>query len=136
MNEYLINPAVRVIRGLSMTLPMPPTVNHYYQSRGKQRFLSDAAKAFRVDVVAAFYQRGKFAPFSGPLRLSAVLSFATRRECDLDNRVKSLQDALQWAGFYESDSQIDILRVIRGPLKRGGQCFVCLEEIEIEKRRP
>ena len=133
MNPRLVNPEVRVIREIWLALPMPPTINHYYQSRGKKRFLSASAKAFRVDALAAFYKDGKIAPLVGSLRLSVVLSFSTRRGCDLDNRIKSLQDALQWAGFFQTDAQIDILRVVRGPRGSVGECLVCLEEIEYRR---
>lgn len=36
-----------------------------------------------------------------------------RRKRDLDNILKSLLDALQHAGIYSDDSQIDILKISR-----------------------
>ena len=38
---------------------------------------------------------------------------ADRRRWDIDNRIKSLQDALQVSGVYADDSQIDELRIVR-----------------------
>jgi crossover junction endodeoxyribonuclease RusA len=53
-----------------------------------------------------------------------------RRKQDIDNRIKALWDALASAGVYEDDSQIDVLIVQRGEIKKGGGCLVMIEELE------
>jgi crossover junction endodeoxyribonuclease RusA len=49
---------------------------------------------------------------------------------DIDNRIKSVLDALQIAGAFENDSQVDELSVSRGSILRGGRIEVLIGEIE------
>jgi crossover junction endodeoxyribonuclease RusA len=49
-----------------------------------------------------------------------------RRAADLDNRLKALNDALEHAGVFDDDEQIDELHVTRGPIVKGGECFVMI----------
>ena len=101
------------MKTIEFDVPLPPTVNHYYLTKGKKRFLSAEAKAFRLDVLRARSTAG-YARLTGRLQLTAVLHMKTRGRADLDNRLKPLQDALQWAGFYDDDEQIDCLIIVRG----------------------
>ena len=51
-----------------------------------------------------------------------------RRIQDIDNRIKALWDALEgWV--YEDDSQIDVLLVQRGEIRKGGGCLIMIDEI-------
>jgi len=50
------------------------------------------------------------------------------RRRDLDNLQKALCDALQHAGVYADDSQIDRLDVQRGPVVPGGKVIVQVTE--------
>jgi crossover junction endodeoxyribonuclease RusA len=51
--------------------------------------------------------------------------------------VKALWDALVNANVFDDDSQIDILIVNRGEIKKGGGCLVCIEIIDkIEENAP
>lgn len=113
---------------IELDLPLPPTINHYYLSSGKRRYLSAEAKAFRLDVLRARATAGH-TRLTGRLQLTAVLHMKTRGRADLDNRVKPLQDALQWAGIYDDDEQIDALIIVRGKVKKGGRCAVHLKEL-------
>lgn len=49
-----------------------------------------------------------------------------KRKRDLDNLVKATQDALQHAGCYENDCDIDGLRVERGDVIKGGRIKVII----------
>lgn len=85
---------------------MPPSVNHAYGRRGKQTFLTDAARAFRDEVVVAVRQSG----FPVGLRLSEpVVEFTLRwphkRRIDLNNLCKLLYDALGDALDFD-DSEV------------------------------
>jgi len=49
-----------------------------------------------------------------------------RRRRDLDNLLKSVLDALEHAGLYADDSQIDLLVTRRRMLVSGGKLIVCV----------
>ena len=106
-------------------VPLPPSVNSYFQTAviGKHAsmFVGTAGVAYREAVAATWRDHWNDSPpepETGRLRLLVTLAFPTRMACDLDNRLKPLQDALQHAGVFANDSQIDDLRVRRGPLTK------------------
>ena len=53
-----------------------------------------------------------------------------RRKRDLDNVLKALLDALQHAGCYDDDSQLDDIRIVRCEVRKGGSCVVVITPIE------
>ena len=76
-------------------------------------------------------------PFTGRLKVSVWLHFARRGKADIDNRIKSLLDAmspnkdLDFKGAWLNDSQIDELHVFRGhPKPPLGRCVVFVEALE------
>lgn len=113
---------------MQFQLPMPPSVNTYYRSVSKGQLAGcvlisdDGRKYIKAVKDAVLVQRVK--RIDGRLKLSVKLHFNDNRRADIDNRVKALADALQKAGVYEDDSQIDILHVERGEVIKGGLCFV------------
>jgi crossover junction endodeoxyribonuclease RusA len=60
------------------------------------------------------------------------MSMRDRRASDLDNRLKALCDALEHAGVFDDDEQIDELVIVRGPIVKGGECRVMISEREVE----
>lgn len=108
-----------------LVIPLPPTVNHAYGSSGHRRYLKPAGVAFRQEVALAV-RLAKLTKLEGRLWLSMRVYPRDRRTSDLDNRIKSAQDALMHAGLFDDDSQIDHLEVKRGPIVRGGRCEVLI----------
>jgi crossover junction endodeoxyribonuclease RusA len=49
------------------------------------------------------------------------------RRRDLDNLLKATLDAMQHAGLYDDDSQIDSLKITRGPVEKPGCLRITLE---------
>ena len=127
MNELLEPRALRIGEagwGYSLSVPFPPTVNWMKVSEWAAHRQN---KAYRKEVWVAAHQL-KIRKLRGRLTLTVTLCAPDRRRYDLDNRVKSLQDALKWAGCYEDDSQIDELVVRRGHPCNPGTALVRIWE--------
>jgi crossover junction endodeoxyribonuclease RusA len=110
---------------------LPPSVNTYWRANGKRRFISKEGMLFRENV--ATYCEENRVPSFGEKRLQFQVTLypRDRRIQDIDNRIKALFDALEgWA--YDSDSQIDVLIVHRGEIRKGGGCLVMIDEIDID----
>lgn len=114
---------------LILNLPWPPTVNHYWGQRGKGRFVKSEGLAFRAGVLAEFYRMRRQGFGHARLRVDIVACVPDKRRRDLDNLSKATLDAMAHARVYADDSQIDDLRIHRGPQKKGGGLIVELWEI-------
>ena len=114
-------------------LPWPPTINHYYGNRrnGGGKYIKPKGKAFRHNAYLCWLEAGR--PYAeGRIAMRVQAYPPDHRKRDLDNILKAVQDALQAAGAYEDDCQIDLLTVERHPVMAGGRVAVTLEEIENE----
>ena len=116
---------------VDLVLPIPPTVNHHYGQRGKQRFIAKQGKLFRHMVAVEVNNTGYRGEFDSSDRLAVeiTLHLPTRRG-DIDNRIKPLLDALEHSDLFPNDSQIDRIEVERGDPVKGGRCEVCVYAIK------
>ena len=108
-------------------LPYPPSLNHYYRRVGPRTLISREGRTYRrkvADIVASRCEE----PLAGPLELHAEVYPPDRRRRDLDNTLKSLQDALEKGGAYHDDSQIQRLVVEKRQPVKGGAMIVRIEE--------
>jgi crossover junction endodeoxyribonuclease RusA len=99
--------------------------------------ISKAGREFKLQVQDYVIEHN--VPKMGDKRLQMQVTIypRDRRKQDIDNRIKALWDALADAGVYEDDSQIDVLIVQRGEIRKGGGCLVLIDELdEIDKTRP
>jgi crossover junction endodeoxyribonuclease RusA len=108
-------------------LPYPPSVNHYWRRVGFRTLISRGGRRYRKEVMALL-AADRAAPMRGRLEMVVHVFPPDGRRRDLDNLQKSLCDALQSAGVYADDSQIDRLDVHRGPIVRGGKVLVQITE--------
>jgi crossover junction endodeoxyribonuclease RusA len=115
--------------GYELTIPIAPSVNHYYQrtSGGGMR-ISDRGQFFRAEVRNAVV-RSKMPKLTGRLWVTLRVFPPDKRARDLDNFCKAALDALQHGGAFENDGLIDDLQVTRGPIVPGGRIEVILGEI-------
>lgn len=116
-------------RMICLTLPLPPTVNHYYCRQGNRTFIGSKGLKFRKQVAEIVAEAGH-KPLQGRLSLFAAIFPANRIKQDLDNRSKALQDALTHAGVWLDDEQIDQLTLVRREVVKGGMVKVVITEIE------
>ena len=69
-----------------------------------------------------------------------ILRPRDKRKMDIDNRIKATLDALEHAGVFDDDFQVDHLEMIRGEPIKGGLLHVVIEEIpnphQTEGERP
>ena len=122
---------------VQLALPWPPSVNRYWRSvpmgrgRGVRVLISREGRADRREAVARLARFRSRRPLCGRLDVRVELCAPTRRALDIDNRLKALLDAMQHAGVYRDDGQIDRLLVERGPVTRGG-----LVRVQITRMNP
>lgn len=113
---------------INFEFPLPPTINHYYGRHGNRSYIKKAGKDYRLtvqDIVAA----AGYPMLTGRLAVFIAVHPANRIRQDIDNRLKSLLDALTHSGVWEDDSQIDDLHVIRLSVMKGGKVSVVITEI-------
>jgi len=118
-----------------IVLPWPPTVNRYYRRVGLRTLLSREGRTFRRSVCALLGGGGPRKPPAGGRVALAMDAFPPdRRRRDLDNLLKSVLDALEHAGVYADDSQVDLLLVRRGEVDRPhGRVEVRLDRLPLTR---
>ena len=115
---------------ITLTLPYPPSVNHYWRNIGRGRtIISRRGRRYQINVLAAVLLAGR-PRIEGRLSLRMELTMPDRKRRDLDNVCKAMLDALGHAGVYQDDSQIDRLEIVRGVVRAPGAAVVTIEEIK------
>ena len=123
---------------MTLTLPWPPSVNHYWIRTRRGMTRSKRAKAYLHAVSASLIDQGhkdiaiglKRGPYyTERLRVTVIANPPNRIRRDLDNLGKAACDAMAHVGLYRDDSQIDDWRVIRGEVVKGGELIVTMEPI-------
>lgn len=114
---------------IELTLPLPPSVNTYWRQFRGRTILSKAGRQFKLAV--AEYVAENRIPKLGEQHLyfKMVIRPRDKRKIDLDNRIKAVLDALQDAGVYEDDWQVDHLEVIRDAPIKEGLCSITIETL-------
>lgn len=122
---------------LELTLPYPPSVNHYWIERavktktGKFRVMKcigAKGKAFREAVAEIVPEMESFKEDN--LLVTLEVYVPDKRKRDLDNVLKATLDALEHAGVYEDDSQIQHLIAVKHEKVAGGKLIVTIQEEE------
>ncbi|HZT79158.1 MAG TPA: RusA family crossover junction endodeoxyribonuclease [Gemmataceae bacterium] len=118
---------------LTLELPFPPSLNHYYRHLGHVTLISRRGRAYREAVVALLAAQG-IKPLGGPLDVAVELFPPDRRKRDADNFHKCLSDALQHAGVFQDDSQVVRLEIWKRDPVKGGKVVVRLRELNGDGR--
>jgi crossover junction endodeoxyribonuclease RusA len=114
-------------------LPYPPSVNNYWHTSGKRRYISPAGKKFTEDVAKNVYEQGYKRFGDKSLGISVMIHPRSKRRFDLDNTLKAILDALMKAGCYDDDSQFEYIEIARGEARDGGAAVVHIYELEKEE---
>ncbi len=108
-----------------LDLPYPPSINRYYRHVGYRTLISREGRTFRTSVCALLDGGGpRKPPAGGRIALCMDAFPPDRRRRDLDNIQKPVIDAMEHAGVYEDDSQIDLLLTRRREVVAGGRLQV------------
>jgi len=128
-----------------LVLPWPPSSNTYYRSvsmgGGCRVILSKRGREFRQEVIELLDSRfaedeelRAYLPLVDRLGVGIMLDPPTRRAFDVDNRAKAVLDALEHAGVYEDDGQIDSLTLTRGELFKGGRAIINFRSLPVRQQ--
>ena len=113
---------------LTLTLPFPPSLNHYWRFVGSRVLISRQGRAYR-ETVGTILAAQRIEPLLGILAMEAEFYPPDRRRRDLDNLQKSLWDALQHGGAYQDDSQIYDFHAWKKEPIPGGQVSIRLRTL-------
>jgi crossover junction endodeoxyribonuclease RusA len=118
---------------MKVSVPFPPSLNHLYRRVGARTLISREGRRYR-ERIRGLLMAARLSPatstFRGRVHMTVTLHPPDRKRRDLDNSMKALLDALEHAGVYADDSQIDELKIVRGAIVHGGSC-----DIEITEER-
>ena len=123
---------------LTITLPFPPSVNHYWRhfvmGRSARSLISKPGRRYTAVVEREVHRQKAALGIKGHVSVSVLLHPPDRRRRDVDNYCKSLLDAMVKAGVMEDDSQVRDLRLSWGPVAPGGVAVVEIRELPIAEQ--
>ncbi len=122
---------------MKFELPYPPSINHYWRHFRGRMVVSREGRTFRASVQALLAPGNghgpRKPPSGGRIALCMDAFPPDRRRRDLDNLQKASLDALEHAGAYEDDSQIDLLVTRRREVVPGGRIDVVVDELPLHR---
>ena len=117
-----------------INLPWPPSINHYWRHFRGRMVISREGRTFRENVCALLAGGGPRQPPAGGRIALAMDAFPPdRRRRDLDNIQKPVLDALQHAGIYLDDSQIDLLITRRCARTENGKLAIQINDLPLHR---
>lgn len=87
-------------------VPMPPSVNRNTRFGKNGAYSSSEYKAWQRDV-GKIFMAAKAQELPPPYKISYEVGRPDKRQRDIDNLIKPLNDALQRAGILTNDSLVD-----------------------------
>ena len=114
---------------ISLVLPYPPTINHYYgQARSGRRYIKQRGKEYREITRSKFIEKyPDHKIIEGQIELQICVFPPDKRKRDLDNLNKCIWDSLEYADVFKDDSQIWYLEMTRFPMIKGGKIEIFLK---------
>lgn len=108
---------------MTLTLPWPPSVNHYWRTWRGRMLISRKGRAYR-EQVGAILQAAGVRTQSGSLAVHVELYPPDKRKRDVDNTFKAIGDSLQHGGAFQDDSQIVWLLLEKAEVVPDGKVVV------------
>ena len=118
---------------IELTLPWPPSVNHYWVHTRTVTFISAKGKEYRKSVSAIVAQNHTVIRVK-PIKVDIIAYRPDRRLRDLDNLLKAPLDALTNAQVWTDDSLIRDLRIRWGEGIKG-MMVVKITDLEEENEK-
>lgn len=112
---------------LSISIPFPPSVNHYWGVHGHRRFIKKQGVAFREQVAEICKD---LPSLIGKMWIRLIVHPPDNRKRDLDNLLKATLDALEKAGLYRDDNLFDDIHIVRAVKKDKGEVRIYIGEID------
>ena len=116
---------------ISLKLPFPITVNHFYNRRGHYTFISEKGLAFNKKVLDIVDNLDPEFIIDSPIAMEIYVVEPDKRRRDLDNLTKSCLDSLVKARLISDDHIIHDLRIYKtGEVVKGaGYVVVTIKKI-------
>jgi Holliday junction resolvase len=112
-----------------LTLPYPPSVNHYYSRTTRGVFINKSVRLYREEVLLTCKNQVKESFFGDAVKMEIYLYCPDKRKRDIDNILKCTLDVIQMLGVYIDDNQISKLSVIRKPIIKNGKIHAIIERL-------
>lgn len=118
-------------RTITLDLPWPPSVNRYWRNVQGRMVLSREGRRYREAVDGLVWrhlqQEGEQIGFGeSDLEVTIEAYPPDKRKRDLDNLLKATLDALEYAGLFTDDAQIDRIIITRRENTSPGKLIVTL----------
>lgn len=114
---------------VTLELPWPPSVNHYYRHVGPRVLISREGRNYR-EVVANRIKAEGIKKLMGDVEVSIHLYPPDKRRRDVDNVLKCLLDTLTAGELYEDDSQIKTLHISKfEPMPPDGAVIMSIVDV-------
>ena len=93
---------------------LPPSVNRMYGQKGNHSYKRTDAREWQEYAERELREEwGDKPSMKSPLELSLEYTTRDHRKWDMDNRIKAVQDTLQYAAVIADDRLIERLHVMR-----------------------
>lgn len=117
---------------IELSLPWPPSVNHYWRSYRGMVVISEAGRKYRAAVAEQVFLQLRGKSTIGKLKVTIEAWRPDNRRRDLDNLLKAVLDSMGHAGLYIDDSLIVDLRIYWAP-EIAGLLKIKIEELDEQK---
>jgi crossover junction endodeoxyribonuclease RusA len=125
---------IKLHKSTVLTLPFPPSMNHYWRHFRGMVVISTEGKNYRRTVQAMVGLNPR--TLDGRLALTVWAWMPDRRKRDLDNLLKCLLDSCTKAGVWHDDNQIRKLTIADRGVQSPGRVMLRIREIDRQKFFP